>query len=310
MNASMVLRTTGFKLQLSRIIGSLALTCILMPGPLAAAPRPSISNDCDRLTGSRYDSERNRSFDPVDISEIDVDAATKACSAALQRTNAPRSAFQLGRTEDRAGNVTRAVALYSQAAKAGYAIALVHLGVIAGRMGDAELEFRYFNQAAEKGNALGAYNLGVAYRDGSATPVNADLAIRWFTRASLQGYDLAAYNLGVIYDEGQLVPEDNRKAIDWYNIAAARGNVDAMINLGLMLETGEGTARNITAAAVMYRAAAVRGDEFGVAKFNEMRRTLVAHQLPPRERQTDVAHDFNVRGSDLGSAPAIRRKAI
>ena len=310
MYASLVLRTADFRFQVYKMAGLIALIAtVFAPMAFAAAPRPSVANDCDRLAGSRHDGERNRSFDPVDARAIDVDAAIAACSAALHLTNDPRLAFQLARAEDRAGNVTDAVALYRQAAEAGYAIALVHLGVLAGRMGNSEQEFLHYKHAAEKGNALGAYNLGVAYRDGNGTAVNGDLAIRWFTRASLQGYDLAAYNLGVIYDEGKIVPEDNAKAIDWYNIAAARGNVDAMINFGLMLEGGEGTPRNIAAAAVMYRAAALKGDAFGAQKYDELRRALV-RRSPAEEPQTSIVQGLELRKGDSGTAPVIHRKAI
>ncbi|MDI7862231.1 sel1 repeat family protein [Rhizobiaceae bacterium n13] len=310
MYALSVLRSAN-RLQIAGLPRLLAVAIIMgAVAPAAAGQKTPATNDCDRLAGSRYDGERNRGFKPVDADSINVDAALEACSAALDATNAPRFAFQLGRVQDRAGEISSAVDHYSRAANAGYAIALVHLGAIAGRMGDAQQEFRYFTEAAEKGNALGAYNLGVAYRDGNGTNVDGALAIKWFTRASVQGYDVAAFNLGAIYDEGKIVPEDNRLAINWYNIAAARGNVDAMINLGLMLESGEGTDRNIAAAAIMYREAAARGDSFGSAKFEALRSVLVAQDPGEVEHQARVVDDGEHPGKDAGPTPVVRRKAI
>lgn len=308
MYASPVLRITGVTHKVSGLLGALAVTAALgVAAPVVAAPLSSATKDCDRLAGSRFDGERNRSFKPVEVDNIDVDAAIQACSIALEATGKARFAFQLGRVQDRSGDLTSAVEHYSQAARAGYAIAMVHLGAIAGRMGDNKEEFRNFMQAAEKGNALGAYNLGVAYRDGNGTKVDAALAIKWFTRASLQGYDVAAFNLGVIYDEGTIVPEDNVKAVNWYNIAAARGNVDAMINLGLMLEGGEGTRRNVAAAAIMYREAAARGDAFGSAKFEALRRTLVAQDTPDIEHQAGISEELERPESAPGVVRTVRR---
>ncbi len=266
-----------------------ALT-IFTVAPSAREPAQTVlaaqmEDQCDRLAGSPFDQNRNPAYAPVGLENITGDAAT-ACRIAFENSNNPRFAFQLGRALNGSDNAQEAMTAYETAAKANYAAAKVNLGMLLGRIGDSEAEFKLYKEAAEAGNMLAAYNLGVSYRDGNGTPQDAKLALKWFETAAANGDDTAAFNIGVIYDEGTLVPEDNQMAIAWYDVAAKRGNKDAMINLAIMYETGEGIPANAQAAAELYAQAAAKGDEFGATKLAQLAQAGV---LPKAEQEPQVS---------------------
>ena len=225
--------------------------------------------DCDRLAGSPNDNQRNRAYGAVEIDSIDV-AAVDSCRLAFDATGNPRFAYQLGRALNQAQDIDQAIVAYEAAVAADYPAAKVNFGMLMGRLGDADAEFKMYSEAANSGNVLASYNLGVAYRDGLGTTPDAEKALYWLEKAAAAGDDTAAFNIAVIYDEGKLVPADDQTAIAWYDIAVSRGNVDAMVNLGIMLETGEGIEPSLQQAAEMYALAAQHGDVFGATRLMEL----------------------------------------
>ncbi|MGE7370708.1 tetratricopeptide repeat protein [Neorhizobium sp. NPDC001467] len=249
----------------------------------------ALQSDCDRLAGSAYDKDRNASFAPVGIDEIGA-GAIDACRTAYEATKNPRFAFQLGRALNKAQEPDEAMSAYQAAVDGGYSAAKVNFGMLMGRMGDVQAEFKLYSEAAASGNVLAQYNLGVAYRDGLGTSADGQQALHWFEEAALGGDDTAAFNIGAMYDEGTLVPEDNQTAIAWYDLAAQRGSTDAMINLGLMYETGEGIASNPERAAEMFRSAAEKGDVFGAYKLAQIEERGV---VPPAPQQDDLAESVS-----------------
>ncbi|MFD1744808.1 tetratricopeptide repeat protein [Rhizobium helianthi] len=255
----------------------------------------AMQEQCDRMAGSPYDLNRNQAFSPVSIEQIDG-AAVAACSIAFKETQNPRFAFQLGRALNKTEHADQAMSAYETAVNADYSAAKVNLGMLLGRLGDQESEFRMYSQAADAGNVLAAYNLGVAYRDGLGTRPDAAKAIHWFEFAAAHGDDTAAFNLGAIYDEGKLVPEDNQMAIAWYDVAAKRGSTDAMINLGLMYEAGEGIQANPERAAQLYADAASQGDTFGAQKLMEMQQAGLLPKTAPEDEPQVAA---NANGLDM-----------
>ncbi|MQY44663.1 hypothetical protein GAO09_01065 [Rhizobiales bacterium RZME27] len=244
----------------------------------------ALQSDCDRMAGSAYDKDRNATFAPVDVNDIDVQAVG-VCRTAFEATGNPRFAYQLGRALNKTQEPDEAMAAYEAAVDGGYSAAKVNFGMLMGRLGDAQSEFRLYNEAAASGNVLAQYNLGVAYRDGIGTQVSGEQALHWFEEAAVGGDDTAAFNIGSIYDEGKLVPEDNQTAIAWYDLAAQRGSTDGMINLGLMYENGEGIAANPERAAEMFRAAADKGDVFGAYKLAQLQDHGVTPPVPQQPDQ-------------------------
>lgn len=228
----------------------------------------ALQTECDQLAGSPFDEQRNGSFAPVDIANIDV-KAVDACRTAYEATGNPRFAYQLGRALNNSEQADQAMTAYNVAAEANYPAAKVNFGMLMGRLGDEQQEFRLYTEAANGGNRLAAYNLGVAYRDGLGTQADVTKALTWFEKAAAEGDDTAAFNIGAIYDEGTMLPADDQTAIAWYDLAAQRGNTDAMINLGLMYESGEGITADAQKAVDLYRKAAEKGDLFGAQKVME-----------------------------------------
>lgn len=224
---------------------------------------------CDRMAGSPNDNQRNAAYGAVDLGSIDA-TAIDSCRTAFDATGNPRFAYQLGRALNQVQDVDQAMVAYEAAVEADYPAAKVNFGMLMGRLGDAETEFKMYSEAAASGNVLASYNLGVAYRDGLGTTPDAEKALYWLEKAAAAGDDTAAFNIAVIYDEGKLVPADDQTAIAWYDVAVARGNVDAMVNLAIMLETGEGIEPNMQQAAEMYALAAQKGDVFAATRFVEL----------------------------------------
>ncbi len=276
----------GFALAAGTAVALCALT--VSPGAreransgLAAA----MQADCDRMAGSPHDQQRNGQFAPVGMDSIEY-GAVDACRIAFEATGNPRFAYQLGRALNKSQEADQAMSAYEVAVQADYAAAKVNFGMLMGRLGDEQAEFRFYKEAAEGGNVLAAYNLGVAFRDGLGVEPDVNKALEWFEKAASEGDDTAAFNIAAIYDEGDLVPQDDQTAIAWYDLAAQRGNTDAMINLGLMYEAGEGIEANIVKAADMYRQAAEKGDAFGAYKFLQMQEVgVVPAPADPSDRE-------------------------
>ncbi len=288
----------GFAIATGATVALLALT--VAPGAeertnltLASA----MQTECDRLAGSPYDQQRNGEFAPVNIGEIG-NQAVEACRMAFQATGNPRFAYQLGRALNGADEPDQAMGAYDVAVKDGYPAAMVNYGMLMGRLGDENAEFRLYQQAADNGNVLAAYNLGVAYRDGLGTQPDANKALQWFEKAAAEGDDTAAFNIGAIYDEGTLVPADDQTAIAWYDLAAQRGNTDAMINLGIMYETGEGIEANAQKAAEMYRQAAEKGDLFGAQKYMQFQELGVV-PAPAPDGTTEGVNTLVLKQGDM-----------
>ncbi len=292
--------------------GAAAALCALTVSPDAAERgklvlASAMQNECDQLAGSPYDDQRNGEFAPVDIAKIGA-GAVDACRVAFETSGNPRYAYQLGRALNNANQADQAMAAYDAAVKGGYAAAKVNFGMLMGRLGDENAEFRLYTEAASSGNRLAAYNLGVAYRDGLGTQPDVNKALSWFERAAAEGDDTAAFNIGAIYDEGHLVPQDDQTAIAWYDLAAQRGNTDAMINLGLMYEAGEGIAADPKKAAEMYLEAAQKGDVFGAYKYLQFQQAGIV-PAPSEDAAVEGVKSLVLKQGDV-ETPAGAAKEI
>ncbi len=294
------------------LTGATVALCALTVSPDAAERgqlilASTMQNQCDQLAGSPYDDQRNGEFAPVDIAKIGTEAVD-ACRVAFETSGNPRYAYQLGRALNNANQPDQAMNAYDAAVKGGYAAAKVNFGMLMGRLGDDQAEFRLYNEAASSGNRLAAYNLGVAYRDGLGTQPDVTKALSWFERAAAAGDDTAAFNIGAIYDEGHLVPQDDQTAVAWYDIAAQRGNTDAMINLGLMYESGEGIPADAAKAADMYREAAQNGDVFGAYKYLQFQQAGIV-PAPSQDAAIEGVKTLVLKQGDV-ETPATAAKEI
>lgn len=305
-------RTMKVNRGLAIATGATVALCALTVSPDAAERSnlvlaAAMQNECDQLAGSPFDERRNENFAPVDISKVDA-KAVDACRMAYQTTGNPRFAYQLGRALNNSDKPEQAMGAYNVAASENYPAAKVNFGMLMGRLGDDQSEFRFYTEAANEGSRLAAYNLGVAYRDGIGTGTDVKQALNWFGKAAAEGDDTAAFNIGAIYDEGKLVPQDDQTAIAWYDLAAQRGNTDAMINLGLMYEAGEGIPANAQKAAELYRNAAENGDVFGAYKYLKFQQMGVV-PTPPQDANDEGVNTLVLKQGDT-EAPASSGNAI
>ncbi|MEA3536317.1 hypothetical protein [Rhizobium sp. CC-YZS058] len=83
----------------------------------------SPAEQCDAEAGSAADAARNTAFPPVSAEQIRIGVALSACREAYKHGGTPRSAYQLSRVLEKAGQRERAVPILKEAADAGYAAA-------------------------------------------------------------------------------------------------------------------------------------------------------------------------------------------
>lgn len=140
-------------------------------------------------------------------------------------------------------------------------LSLNHLGMLAERVDeDAATAASLYTRAAEAGFAPAMLNLANLLRDGRGVAQDIPAAVEWYERAAEQEYSLAYTPLGRIYMAGEGVPRDTEKAVSMFTRAVEAGVIGAHLDLGVALEEGLGVARNPEEAAAFYRYAAMQGN--------------------------------------------------
>ncbi|MFP5078582.1 sel1 repeat family protein [Rhizobium sp. YIM 134829] len=91
----------------------------------------SPAEQCDAEAGSVSDIGRNLAYPPVSAEQIRIGVALSACREAYKHGGSPRSAYQLSRVLEQAGQRERAVPILKEAADAGYAAAQADFAAIA-----------------------------------------------------------------------------------------------------------------------------------------------------------------------------------
>ena len=89
---------------------------------------------------------------------------------------------------------------------------------------DPERAMRLYRQAARDGYAIAQHNLGCEYRKGRITKRNLKQAVVWYKRAAAQGIYQSDYWLGIIYE----YLSDPDKAVRHMRRAAKRGHADSI----------------------------------------------------------------------------------
>ncbi|MDO9414883.1 tetratricopeptide repeat protein [Pararhizobium sp.] len=248
---------TTFSSPVKTLLLATAAVCAMGMASMASAAE---SKDiCDQLAASSYDTTRPAGVTGVEEEKIDVAKALPACTDAHAANKDPRYAFQLGRVLYKDGKKAEAIALYEQAANAGFVVAMVNFAFRTEDTKPVEA-FAWYKKAADAGNLLGYYNLGVAYQNGVGTEPNGRLSLEAYLKASDMGDGLATFNMGSLHDEGKLVTANKEEAVRLYKIAIDRGIVDAMFNLAYLYENGDGIPVDKPAALALYKKAAALGD--------------------------------------------------
>lgn len=142
-----------------------------------------------------------------------------------------RRALMLERGNDTlAADTAAALALYRQAASAGYRPAMSYLGysLLASPGPEARSEgLRWTERAAIEGDERAASNLGFLLMEGRGVERNDTLARYWLTVASRAGLPMATSMLGDLVRDGRGAPADSLLADSLYSDAFGRGLRDA-----------------------------------------------------------------------------------
>lgn len=99
-------------------------------------------------------------------------------------------------------DLTKAMELFTLAAKQGYAPAQVRLGEILDASEYDKEAVDWYRKAAEQGDAAGEYSVGHMYITGEGVEKNAEKALYWLRRAAEKDYLIAVRSLAQAYRRG------------------------------------------------------------------------------------------------------------
>jgi len=254
-----------------RKIGPVACLALLFGNAGALAQNVPLT-DCDTYAASDIDTQRKT--EGLRFDKVDPAKAMPACKEALSRyPNTPRFQYQLGRAYEKNNENGNALAWYLKAAKQGYGVAQVNLGLmykngVGGSVKVAQA-VAWFRKAAEQGFATGQTNLGDMYANGLGVSRDDAQAVAWYRKAAEQGLALAQFKLGNMYATGLGVAKDDAQAFTWYRKAADQGYALAQFGLGVMYENGSGVPKDHAQANAWWRKAADQGNESAKEKLKK-----------------------------------------
>lgn len=138
-----------------------------------------------------------------------------------------------------------------------------YAGVEARDAGDLETAVALFTQSADNGLAIAQYNLGVMYFIGEGVPQDYERSFHYTRMAAEQGHVNAMVNLGALYYNQLGVQPDwmsvwplslinrnrhFREAAQWYELAAEYDHGEAQFYLASMFDDGLGVERDFSRA--------------------------------------------------------------
>ncbi|WP_282605554.1 tetratricopeptide repeat protein [Pelagibius sp. Alg239-R121] len=109
------------------------------------------------------------------------------------------------------------------------------------KAGDLSAAVEVWTEAGEAGDARAQYNLGVLHDRGLGVERNLQSALKWWRRAALQEHRSAQHNIALTLIE-RGAAADLSEAVGWLEKAASAGFVRSQYSLGKMYETGFGVA--------------------------------------------------------------------
>lgn len=164
-----------------------------------------------------------------------------------------------------AGDYTRALPLFLQAANGGNNNAQNYLGVMYkqgfGTDSDLSMAAVWFQRAVDSGNMYAPSNLGIMYQEGRPFARDYAKAIELYEIGIQRGDPLAMGSLGYAYQVGLGVPVDLEQALSWFREAANLGSSDAMNRVGIYYEYGRTVTADPAEAAKWYRQAVDAGSD-------------------------------------------------
>ena len=102
------------------------------------------------------------------------------------------------------------------------AVELFREGEAAEKAGDLSKALSLFEQAAQMCDADAQFNCGLMYNKGQGTAADPAKALHWYEKAAQQGHAEALFNCGAMYLEGDGVQVDRDKAKSYFQQSAAQ----------------------------------------------------------------------------------------
>jgi TPR repeat protein len=250
----------------------------------AASMRPSddvlrrdLVTDCDRLAAMPYDTGHAASVPGVELTRIDIPAATAACNDAMARyPDVARFVFEAGRVANAKKDFATARRLYDQAAAAGYAMAWNNIGGMYEGGQGVPVNYveaaRWYKKAVDANEPIAMVDLGWLYETAHGVGKNCAEAVRLYETAVKAGIPSAMNNLGLLYLRGQCVRRDYAEARRLFEQGIALNEASAMNGLGVIYNEGDGVPRNVRLARSWFEKAAALGDPQAKQNLQEMGR--------------------------------------
>lgn len=224
----------------------------------------SVALQCDQLADPPLDPQRVG--DGVSFQKIQVDQALSVCQQAAGRQPArPRYQYLYGRVLVAAQRYPDAIAQYTSADRAGYAMASFGLARLyrdaLGAAQNWEEALRLYFRAGNAGIADAFANGGLLFA--KETPPDYREAKSWFEHA-VQGDSADGYaNLGWLYESGYGVNKDATMAFSLFNEAAKRGSAEGMYRVGVAYYDALGVQKDLPAACQWFIRSGSYGHPYG-----------------------------------------------
>jgi uncharacterized protein len=203
--------------------------------------------ECDRLAASPIDRALPKQVAGVELRQIDIGAAQRACADAMQRRpETSRFPFEAARVALARGDRVEARRLLETAAALGNPLAMYSLGVMhtEGQMIDYAEARRWYQKAVELNSPFAMADLAKLYEDGKGGPREPAVALDLYRKAATAGDRTSATRIAYFYENGITVPKDYGQALRWYRKGVELGDADAMKHLGEMYGYGRGVTKS------------------------------------------------------------------
>lgn len=145
------------------------------------------------------------------------------------------------------------------------------LGFRAYGEGKYKIAVAMYTLAAKDGYARAQNALGVCHENGHGVEKSEDEAVVWYRFAAEGGYDLAFVNLGNCYRYGRGLAKNEENAFACYLTAAENGFAHAQCIVANCYFDAELVARNIPEAMKWYEKAALQGESEAMERINAIR---------------------------------------
>lgn len=159
----------------------------------------------------------------------------------------------------------RQILIVKELAAKGDPLAKFVMGSLAEFSNDMTKAFALYLEAAKAGNAKAQFFVATCYQDGAGVARDDKEAFDWYSRSATNGDPEGQCNLGVCLLVKNTIPDDE-KAAYWLKKSADQGNASGEYNYGYCLTNGRGVAADPKEGIKLILSAARKGD--AVAQFN------------------------------------------